>query len=196
MHVLLTVDQLPHDGGVIFPPALQDILYQLLSDLGCAQTTRCRSVPSTKELNLLPLHVDDRFTSKTPSLLQLTLLVSFFLQLGLLLSFLVQQLLALISQLLVGLYGLHEDDAPLLVCGIIIEGDADNFGVLVAFVFDFKVALSFFQSALPDDAISQVGYVARIYRVAILLILKDGVAYLGIPLNPRCFTFDDDLAFD
>jgi hypothetical protein len=128
--------------------------------------------------------------------LQLTLLVSFFLQLSLLLSLLVQQLLALISQLLVGLYGLHEDDAPLFVRSIIIEGNTDNFGVLVAFVFDFKVALSFFQSALSDDAVSQVGYVARIYRVAILLILKDGVAYLSIPLNPRCFTLDDDLAFD
>lgn len=97
---------------------------------------------------------------------------------------------------MVGLYGLHKDDAPLLVCGIIIEGDADNFGVFVAFVFYFKVALSFFQSAFSDDAISQVGYVARIYRVAILLILKDGVTYLSIPLNPRCFTLDDDLAFD
>jgi len=154
LHVRLTVNQLPHDSGVIFPPALQDILYQLPCDLGCAQTTRCRSVPTTKELNLLPLHVNDRFASKTPSLLQLTLLVSFFLQLGLLLSFLIQQLLALISQLLVGLYGLHKDDAPLLVCRIIIEGDADNFGVLVAFVFYFKVALSFFQSSFPDDAIS------------------------------------------
>lgn len=101
-----------------------------------------------------------------------------------------------ISQLLVLLDGLHEDETPLLELLVALVRDQYDFGFGVVLVPDFEVSCALVENALPYHTLAKVGDEARRHRVFVLLVLEDRVSDLGVAVDPFRLALDFDFAFD
>lgn len=104
--------------------------------------------------------------------------------------------LALVSQLLVALDGLHEDESPLFEVLSLLVGDSDHFGLGIVLVSNFEVSLALVERALANTTVAQVCDESGVDGVTILLVLEYRVTDLGVAGHPGGFAFYLNLALD